>query len=152
MSADLETKSGVSTLLLIMVALVVVAGGLVGYLVIVSPGTQQLQIIERVTLEEAYALIQNNAANQNFVIIDVRTPEEYASGHIENAINLDYYSKTFRDELNELDKNKTYLIYCRTGHRSGAALDIMRELGFREVYDMLEGIVRWEAEGLPLTK
>ena len=78
------------------------------------------QIIEDITPEEAYALIQDNRDNQNFVIIDVRTPEEYASGHIEKAINLDYYSETFKDELNKLDKNKTYLIYCRSGRRSGS--------------------------------
>ena len=67
------------------------------------------QIIEDITLEEAYALIQDNKDNQNFIIIDVRTLEEYANGHIEKAINLDYYSETFKDELSELDKSKTYL-------------------------------------------
>ncbi len=71
------------------------------------------------------------------------------NGHIENAINLNYYSKTFKDELSELDKSKTYLIYCRSGRRSGIALDIMKELGFTEVYNILGGITQWEAEGLP---
>ncbi len=107
------------------------------------------QVIEDVTSEEAYALIQDNKDNQNFVIIDVRTPEEYADGHIEEAINFDYYSEAFRDELNKLDKDKTYLIYCRTGKRSRAAADIMQELGFGNGYNMLGGIVQWEAVGLP---
>jgi len=107
------------------------------------------QIFEDVTSEEAYALIQDNKDNQNFVIIDVRTPEEYADGHIEEAINFDYYSEAFRDELNKLDKDKTYLIYCRTGKRSRAAADIMQELGFGNGYNMLGGIVQWEAVGLP---
>ena len=106
------------------------------------------QIIKDITPQEAFALIQNNQDNPDFVIIDVRTPEEFAEGYIENAINLDFYSKTFRDELNKLDKNKTYLIYCRSGSRSGNTLAIMEELNFREVYNILGGFKRWQAEGL----
>lgn len=112
----------------------------------------ETQIIEDITLEEAFALMEDNRYDENFVIIDVRTPEEYAGGHIEKAINLDYYSETFADELDQLDKEKTYLIYCRTDHRSGEALDIMADLGFREVYNMLGGIVQWEEVKLPTVK
>jgi len=65
-------------------------------------------------VKDAYTLIQKNKGNPDFVILDVRTPAEFADEHIENAINLDYYSETFRDDLNKLDKTKTYLIYCRT--------------------------------------
>jgi len=114
-----------------------------------NPATQ---IIEDITLEEAFALIEDNRGNQDFIIIDVRTPEEYAGGHIERAINLDYYSETFADELNQLDKEKTYLIYCRTDHRSGLALDMMAELGFWEVYNLLGGIEQWEEVKLPTVK
>ena len=96
--------------------------------------------------------MQNSKNNPDFVIIDVRTPEEFAEGHIENVINLDYYSETFRDELNKLDKNKMYLIYCRSGNRSGKALNIMEELNFREVYNMSGGIIEWKAKELPITK
>ncbi len=109
------------------------------------------QIIENITPQEAFTLIQDNENNPDFVILDVRTPEEFADGHIENAINLDYYSETFRDELNKLGKNKKYLIYCRSGNRSGKTLNIMERLNFREVYNMLGGIIQWEAEGLPTT-
>ena len=110
------------------------------------------QIIEDITLEEAFALMEDNRYDENFVIIDVRTPEEYASGHIEKAINLDYYSETFADELDQLAKEKTYLIYSQTDQRSGEALDMMAELGFLEVYNMLGGIDRWEELKLPLAK
>ena len=110
------------------------------------------QIIEDITLEEAFALMEDNRYDENFVIIDVRTPEEYAGGHIEKAINLDYYSETFADELDQLDKEKTYLIYSRTDQRSGEALDMMAELGFREVYNMLGGIERWGEMKLPTVK
>ncbi len=98
--------------------------------------------------EEAYAFIDDNKNDQNFVIIDVRTPEEYANGRIEKAINLDYYSETFRDELNQLDKSQTYLIYCKTGERSGITTDIMKDLGFGDAHDMPGGIIGWESRGI----
>jgi len=112
----------------------------------------QIQIIENITPEEAYILIQENKDNPNFVILDVRTPEEFLGEYIENAVNLDYYSDTFRNDLDKLDKNKTYLIYCRSGRRSENALNIMKELDFREVYNMLGGIIKWKSEGLLTTK
>ena len=109
-----------------------------------------IQAIKDISVKEVYDLIAKNKDNQSFIIIDVRTPEEFANEHIENALNLDYYSEKFRDELNKLDKEKTYLIYCRSGNRSGKALSIMKELAFREVYNMLGGVIQWKAEGYPL--
>ena len=108
--------------------------------------------IKDITSQEAFTLIQDNQNNPDFVIIDVRTRQELTDGHIENVINIDFYSETFRDELNKLDKNKKYLIYCRSGNRSGKTVPIMVELNFREVYNMLGGIIQWEAEGLPTVK
>ncbi|TKJ48106.1 sulfurtransferase [Candidatus Aerophobetes bacterium Ae_b3a] len=109
-----------------------------------------IQVIKDISVKEVYDLIGKNKDNQGFIIIDVRTPEEFANEHIENALNLDYYSEKFRDELNKLDKEKTYLIYCGSGNRSGKALSIMKELAFREVYNMLGGVIQWKAEGYPL--
>ena len=130
--------------------LLALAGGCVSR--VDNGGGTPAQIIADITPEKAHALIQDNKGNRDFVILDVRTLEEYADGHIENAVNLDYYSDTFKDELNKLDKSKTYLVYCRTANRSGIAVGMMKELGFREVYNMLGGIVRWEADGLPTVK
>ena len=143
-----EKKLGMMALLSLLIVPSVLVSGCIGQEV----SNLETQIIEDVTLEEAFTLIEDNRSNQDFVIIDVRTPEEYASGHIERAINLDFYSETFKDELDELDRDKTYLIYCRTARRSGKALDMMEELGFREVYNMLGGMVRWEVVGLPTVK
>jgi len=112
----------------------------------------QIQIIENITPEEAYILLRENKDNPNFLILDVRTPEEFLGEYIENAVNLDYYSDTFIKDLDKLDKNKTHLIYCRSGRRSENALNIMKELDFREVYNMLGGIIKWKSEGLPTTK
>jgi rhodanese-related sulfurtransferase len=112
----------------------------------------QTQIFEAVTPKQASRLIQKNKANPNFVILDVRTPEEFQEGYIEDAINLDYYAKTFLDDLDRLDKTKVYLIYCRTDSRSGKTFGFMKKLGFQEVYHMVGGITRWKAEELPTTK
>jgi len=112
----------------------------------------QTQIIKDVTPQEALALIDENQDNPDFVIIDVRTPEEFADGHIENAVNTDFRSESFNNEIDKLDKSKTYLVYCRTANRSRSAVDIMEELGFNKIYHMLGGIVQWEAVGFQITK
>lgn len=107
--------------------------------------------IKNVTPRESHLLIQENRDNPDFVVIDVRTPAEYARGRIDGAINVDRHSQTFRDELARLDREGTYLIYCLVGIRSMESLKIMKELGFREVYNMLGGIRQWYLEGLPIT-
>jgi DNA phosphorothioation-dependent restriction protein DptG len=117
--------------------------------ILLQPLEPSDQVIENITAEEAFDLIQANKDNPDFVILDVRTPEEFASGHIENAINLDFLSETFREDLDQLDKSKTYLMHCRSGARSAQALSVMEELGFLEVHHMADGILGWEAEGFP---
>jgi rhodanese-related sulfurtransferase len=114
--------------------------------------SETTSIIEDVNLKEAYAIIVDNLSNPDFVIIDVRTPGEYASGHIEDAINMDFYAEDFDGQLDELDRDKIYLIYCQSGNCSGKALDKMEALGFREVYNMLGGIANWERTNLPTVK
>jgi rhodanese-related sulfurtransferase len=123
---------------------------------ILSAGCAQAPIATRVfnniTTEEALNLIQNNQGNPDFVIIDVRSQAEFDSGHIENAINIDKNSETFQDELNKLDKYKTYLVYCAIGSRSASALTIMEELGFMQAYNLQGGISQWQKDGLPVTE
>jgi rhodanese-related sulfurtransferase len=124
--------------------------------VFLSAGCAKAPIATRVfidiTPQQALNLIQNNQGNPDFVIIDVRTPEEFAQGHIANAINLNYQSETFRDELNKLDKDKNYLVYCGVGGRSKGAVAIMEELGFMQASNMLGGISQWKQDGLPVTE
>ena len=76
------------------------------------------------------------------VCLDVRTREEYLSGHIHGARNLDVLSLDFVSRLDELDKNKTYLVYCRSGSRSANACAMMASRGF-EVYNLLGGVMYW---------
>ncbi len=115
-----------------------------------STTTSTGQIIEEVTVTEAYNLIQDNSDKAAFFILDVRTPSEFASGHIEGSILIDFNASNFRTEVDKLDKSKRYLVYCRTSNRSGQAVSIMKDLGFKEVYDVDGGIVAWEAAGLPI--
>ncbi|HEY97275.1 MAG TPA: rhodanese-like domain-containing protein [Dehalococcoidia bacterium] len=110
------------------------------------------QRIYDITVNKASNLIQENAGNPGFIILDVRTPEEYSGGHIEGAINIDFLADDIRAQLNKLDKTKSYLVYCRSGRRSSDTRDIMAELGFKEVYNISGGIGEWEAKGLPVVR
>jgi rhodanese-related sulfurtransferase len=120
--------------------------------VLTSACENSARTVKSVVPQEAFAIIQENQDNPDFVVLDVRTAKEFAEGHLENAILVDFYTPTFRDDINQLDKNKKYVIYCRGGSRSGQALSVMYELGFVEVYNVLDGIVRWQSEGLPMVK
>jgi len=98
---------------------------------------------------EAAGLMREYAGNPDFMVIDVRTPGEFAHDHLEGATLIDYRSHGFAKQIAELDRNKAYLIYCRTGNRSTGALAVMKGLGFRKVYHLDGGIERWRADGLP---
>lgn len=87
---------------------------------------------------------------QESVILDIRTAQEFSSGRIEGAVNIDYYSSDFRSQLNKLDKNASYKIYCNSGNRSGSALEIMRGLGFTNVVELAGGIQAWSRNNLPV--
>ncbi len=83
----------------------------------------------------------------NTVILDVRTPAEFAQGHLENAVNLDIEGADFINQLGQIDKTKAYAVYCRSGNRSGVALQQMAQLGFTDAYDLKGGIGAWESAG-----
>ena len=84
--------------------------------------------------------------NPGAVILDVRTPGEVRQGKIPGAKNLELTGSNFTDEIQKLDKNKTYLVYCRSGARSGQACDYMSGLGFKNLYNLSGGISRWPYE------
>ena len=86
---------------------------------------------------------------QQAVVLDVRTQEEFESGYIPKAINIDIQmGPSFIDEINSLDKTKSYYVYCRSGARSSQAVQLMRELGFNNTFNLLGGILDWEGEVL----
>jgi len=117
-----------------------------------SPGAQSGEQFTAVSPKEASALIKNYKGDSDFIILDIRTPGEYQSGHIENAIMIDFYSKTYAEEVNRLDKTKIYLIHCRSGNRSTRSMALFKKLQFEKIYHLSSGIKGWNSEGLPLVK
>lgn len=103
-----------------------------------------------ITVAQADSLINANTNDTNFYILDVRTPAEYLFGHIHNANNIDFYSSNFNVLISNLDRNKTYLVYCKSGGRSIQAFNLMISLQFKVVYNMLGGIDQWIFDGYPV--
>lgn len=83
----------------------------------------------------------------NELILDVRTPEEYASGAIPGSVNIDFYSDTFTEKLKLLNKEEPILVYCRSGRRSVQTMEQLNALGFKVVYDLEGGINAWVEAG-----
>jgi len=84
-------------------------------------------------------------SDKNAIILDVRTPEEFVISRIPNSINIDFYNpQIFMQEINKLDKNQSYYIYCRTGIRSANSCALMKELGFKKTFNLVGGIVDWD--------
>lgn len=83
-------------------------------------------------------------------LIDVRTIEEFTSGHIKGAINIDVTKSDFKEKVQKLDKNKPVLVYCRKGGRSANAAAILRELGFAAITDLKGGITAWKENNKPI--
>ncbi|MBR4265843.1 MAG: rhodanese-like domain-containing protein [Bacteroidales bacterium] len=92
--------------------------------------------------------------SQNVILIDVRTPEEFVEGHIPAANNLDVKSQDFKNRLleNYKDKKKVYALYCRSGHRSKLAAQILVDNGYTEVYEMEGGFNAWKEKDFPIEK
>lgn len=88
---------------------------------------------------------------QNEVLIDVRTPEEYSEGHLQGSVNINWNDASFMEQAGKLDKTKPVFVYCRSGHRSGQAAEALRSKGFKEVYDLVGGIMSWQSAGLNVT-
>ena len=101
---------------------------------------------------EAWELLGKRSGDHGFVLLDVRTPKEFTAERIAGAVIVDYNSPSFRDGMAKLDRGKTYLVYCRTGNRSQGALQVMRELGFRNVLHISGGITQWKEAGLPTAR
>ena len=92
----------------------------------------------------------SKVAEAGVITLDVRTPGEFAEGHIEGAQLIDFQSGNFENEISALDKNATYAVYCRSGNRSGQAVKVMHDAGFHNVYNLNGGVIDWANAGLPL--
>ena len=89
----------------------------------------------------------NKISSADVVIVDVRTPEEYAAGHLPNAVNINVEAKDFDAQIAKLDKEVTYGIYCRSGIRSGVASEKMANAGFRSLINSSAGLEELVANG-----
>lgn len=136
--------------LLVLVVLAAACGGADAETDAASPDTAaeaDAPGVRLVSVTEGAAIQQDPPAD--LVILDVRTADEFAAGHLEGAIMLDFYRDDFADQLALLDPDVPYLLYCRSGNRSGQTAALMRELGFVDVADVDGGIQSWTDAGLP---
>jgi rhodanese-related sulfurtransferase len=127
------------------VSLAVAAIASVGLLAGCSSSNEATKKVDPVEFSEVIA-------QPGVIILDVRTPEEFNAGHIENAININVADSNFSSEVSKLDKNATVAVYCRSANRSAVATKEMAELGFTDMYDMQGGIIDWEAAGGPVVQ
>ena len=107
---------------------------------------------QAISPREFKQLLDQRGDDPDVVVLDIRTPREFKSGHIRGAQLLDYYSSDFVEKLKRLDREKTYLVYCRSGNRSGKSLVIFEKLGFQRAFHLATGINGWSREKYPLVR
>lgn len=100
----------------------------------------------------AKAFSDKIAGTPGATVLDVRTPEEFATGHIAQATNIDWRGGHFEHRVMGLDKSKPVFVYCLSGGRSSSAAKKLRSMGFKEVYELDGGLNQWQAARLPITK
>ncbi len=99
---------------------------------------------------QRFKIITEN--DKNGVLLDLRTTDEMSKGYIKGATQLDFLAKDAEKKIDNLDKNKTYYIYCASGNRSSKAAQYMKEHGFKRVYNLEKGLKEWEEKGFPVEK
>jgi thioredoxin len=105
------------------------------------------QTSKNITDIDPKAFSEKIMTTPNAQIIDVRTPQEFASGHLDNAVNIDWLGDNFVANAEKLDKTKPVFVYCKTSNRSPQAAKKLEELGFATIYNMQGGLLKWDAEG-----
>lgn len=137
----------------IVIAMLVSLGGITSACSAAESGDTAAAIVPATGLEllgprRAAEMIEQLAP----VILDVRTPDEYATGHIDGAILADVSDASFASRVAGLDRSATYFVYCRSGNRSAAATSFMIEQGFTSVFELDGGVIAWSNEDLPLVR
>ena len=89
----------------------------------------------------------NSNLSKDIIILDVRTNEEFKTGHIDGAINIDFYSKLFNSAVKKIDKGSSLYVYCKSGSRSEGAVKVLKRLGFRNIFNLKGGIQSWQSKG-----
>lgn len=113
-----------------------------------APGAASPSKVTHVDAAGARKLLKDNKV----VILDLRTPEEFAAGHLQGAKLINFKARDFQKQLSELDRAKTYLVHCAVGGRSTKALETFTKLEFKAVVHLDGGIQAWQAAGAPVEK
>ncbi|NOT75195.1 MAG: rhodanese-like domain-containing protein [Cyclobacteriaceae bacterium] len=109
-----------------------------------SPASESSSILSAEKFQEELM------SDPEIILLDIRTPQEVSEGSIKGSVNIDYSSGRFDKILDSLDHSKTYFVYCAGGKRSGAAVDLMKEKGFRHVSGLEGGLNAWKAKEFPV--
>jgi len=102
--------------------------------------------VKEINSQEAKNILEQQPGT---IILDVRTPQEYAAGHLKKALLFNLYAPDFTSQISRLDPAKTYLIYCAVGGRSKQATNILKQKGFKHIYDASQGFNALKAAGIP---
>ena len=105
--------------------------------------------VKNIDASEAAKLLEEN---KKIVVLDVRTPDEFAAGHIASATNINFNDPKFKERIVVLDKSKPYLVHCAAGGRSAKAREILKELQFQSIYHLDGGLKAWEKAGKPVVR
>ena len=89
---------------------------------------------------------------ENNILVDVRTPKEFQQGHIEGAVNINLFDKTFLDQFTKFKKTDPIFIYCRSGNRTSSARKKLANIGFTKIYDLHGGITNWYKNNFKIVK
>ena len=121
---------------------------LISFLAACTSKTQSEVQIKNIDVATAHQLLDQD---KNIVVLDVRTPEEYTSGHINGAVNININDDNFSKKVAKLDKGKSYIVHCAANvenGRSARSLEIMSGLGFKNLMSMEGGFAAWQKDGL----
>jgi rhodanese-related sulfurtransferase len=111
------------------------------------------QVTEKDSIQViSIAQFEKMSSKKKNMVIDVRTPEEVAEGHLPGSLTFNFLGANFGEEIQKLNKKKTYLLYCRSGSRTRKAADLMQKSGFKHVYMLEGGITAWKEAGKPIEK
>ena len=105
------------------------------------------QIFESKKINEISDAQFTEIQHTDYILVDVRTPEEYESGHIQDAVNFDFYSESFKNDILTLEKSSSIILYCRTQNRSTKTANFLKENGFKEITVKKGGITSWVKNG-----
>ena len=105
------------------------------------------QIFESTEINEISDAQFTEIQDSDYILVDVRTAEEYESGHIQDAVNFDFYSESFQNDILTLDKSSSIILYCRTQNRSTKTANYLKENGYKDITVLEGGITSWVKNG-----